>query len=126
MSLQSDLYTRLSSYSGLTALVGTRIYPVAASQTSTMPYCVYQVISRERQYSHQGFSNLERYRVQISCVAADPDVVRDVVTQVIAAMEGWPAANSMVQSCLHDGDFDDFDEDVKVYHVPVDFLIWYG
>ncbi len=126
MSFRSDLYSRLSGYSGLAALVADRIYPVKASQTTDTPYCAYQIIDRKRIYSHQGFTGLERYRVQISCVGNDPDAARAVVEQVIAAMEGWPVVNNRVQSCFHDDDFDDFDEETKALMVPVDFLIQYG
>jgi len=126
MSFQSDLYSRLSGYAGLTALVDYRIYPATASPTSATPYCTYQIIHPQRFYSHQGFTGLVRYRVQVSCVAADPDTARNVATQVIAAMEGWPDANSAVQSCFHDGDFDEYDEQAEVHHVPVDFLVHYG
>lgn len=125
MSFRSDLYSRLAGYAGLTALVDYRIFPAKAGPTATTPYCTYQIIHPQRFYTHQGFTGLVRYRVQISCLADDPDTARDVATQVVAAMEGWPAANSSVGSCFHDGDFDDHDELTERYHVPIDFLVHY-
>lgn len=124
MSIETDLYTQLSTHAGLTALVSTKIYPVLAPQKVDLPYCVYLKVSNVRQYSHQGFSNLERVRLQISCFAKTYSTAKDVAAQVIAAMEAWSA--SSVQAVIPDGEEDLYEEDTETYHIPLDFIVWYG
>ena len=126
MALESDLYTRLSGYAGLIALTSTRIYPLQAPEDVASPYCVYMTVSRARQYSHDGYGNLDRCRVQVSCYGTTYASAHAVAAQVTAAMEAWPASNTKVQSCLHDGEQDFFEEETETYHVPIDFIVWYG
>lgn len=124
--IEEDLYSQLSTYEGLTALVKTRIYPLVAPQTVQVPFCVYTKISNERQYSHGGFSNLERVRMQVSCYAETYAGTRAVVAQVIAAIAAWPAVNAKVQAALQENEVDFYDDGTQLYHLPVDFFIWYG
>lgn len=133
MSVETDLYGHLSTYAGLTPLTGTRIYPMKAPPGTASPYCTYQVVSDLRQYSHAGYSGLSRYRVQVSCFANDTKAgapgypsVKAVAAQVLAAMEAWHSSNPKVQSCLLDGDHDEFEESVSACHIPLDFIVWYG
>jgi enamine deaminase RidA (YjgF/YER057c/UK114 family) len=47
MELNDALYSYLSGYSGLTALVSSRIYPDKLSDRCTLPAVTYQLISEE-------------------------------------------------------------------------------
>lgn len=132
MGLKDDLYSRLSTYPGITALISTRIYPGVGPEGMTSSYAVYSVVSRRRVYSLGGFSHLTEYRVQVSCFAQLPLVsgeprAQAIAEQVIAAMENWPATNSKVQSCLQDGqeDLPERAGSVVYEHVALDFLIQY-
>ena len=126
--IEEDLYSHLSTYAGLTALVGDRVYPVAAPQGIKPPFCVFLKVSNQRQYSHQGFSNLEQARLQVSCYADDPLEAKQVAAQVTAAMEAWPGVNVKAQAVFQDDETDLHDEyqSTGLYHVSVDFLVWYG
>lgn len=42
MSIESAVYTRLAGYAGVSALVGTRIYPLYLPQTPTYPCIAYR------------------------------------------------------------------------------------
>lgn len=132
MSMETDLKTQLFGHAGLTALVGTRIRPVLAPGKLEAPYCVYMVVSQVRQYSHDGYGNLDRYRAQISCFTQDKDgssgygQAAAVAAQVIAAMEAWPAANVRVQACFLEDRGDLYEEETGYYHIPLDFIVWYG
>lgn len=124
--IEEDLYSHLSTFTGLTALVGDRVYPVTAPQTVQAPFCVFFKVSDARIYSHQGFSGLERVRVQISCYAETYLEAKQVAEQVTAAMEAWLAANVKVQASFQENELDMYDSETGLYHVPVDFFIWYG
>jgi hypothetical protein len=132
VSIETDLHSHLAAYAGLTALVGTRIYPLKAKSDAATPYCVHQIISDVRQYSHSGFSGLSRYRVQVSCYGEDTEAasgyatVKAVAAQVVAAMEAWHTSNAKVQSCLCEDGPDDYNEATEACHIPLDFIVWYG
>jgi hypothetical protein len=125
VSIESDLYSYLSTYAGLIPLVGDRIYPLVAPQSVQAPYCTYQKISSGRQYSHSGFSNLSRPRMQVSCFAPTYLQAKAVAIQVIAAIEAWPGSGS-VQAAFTENEQDLYDPDTKLYYIPVDFFVYYG
>jgi hypothetical protein len=103
MSLKASLYTYLSTYAGLTALIGTRIYPSGdVPQGPVIPYCVYSRPNSERVYSHQGFSSLTDDNLQINCYSTTTLSVEAIEAQVIAAIEAWPATNGSVQAAFVD------------------------
>jgi hypothetical protein len=100
MSLKSSLYTYLSTYAGLTALIGTRIYPAAEVPQGLKTYCAYSQLSNDRTYSHQGFSHLEDTDLQINCYAETTLSADAIAAQVTLAIEAWPAANADAQAAF--------------------------
>lgn len=123
MGLIADLHTRLTTYPGLTELVGNKVWPVQARQGAVMPYCVFFQVSGGRKYSHSGYSNLQRPRIQVSCYARTYDGAKEVAAQVTAALESWSSVNAKVCGVFQQNEVDLSEEDW--YHVPVDFFIWY-
>lgn len=117
MSLETKLYQMLSTHPGLSIL--TDVFPVIAPENTKAPYCVYEQVSGGREYTHQGYAGLKRPRVQISCYGSTYEQAKEVAAQVTAAMENW------VYPCFQAGESDGFEEDVGLYHVPVDFYINY-
>jgi hypothetical protein len=45
-TMDAALFSRLSSFAGLKALIGTRIYPAPAPQNAAYPLVTYQEVSR--------------------------------------------------------------------------------
>ena len=134
MSYGSDLYTQLSGYAALAALVGTRIYPRQVRQPTEPPYLVTVKVSDVPVYSHQGYSHLRRIRQQVSVFAKTDASAEAVVAQLKLAMEAWPAANSSVQMCMMLEDYGLLEEEAanpdgsgqSLLHNPVDFLVYYA
>ena len=134
MSYGSELYTQLSGYSALAAIVGSRIYPRQVRQPTKPPYLVLEKVSDIPYNSHQGYSHLRRIRQQVSVYASSDTEAEAVVAQVKAAMEAWPAANASVQMCLMLDDYGLLDEEAanpdgsgqSLLHNPVDFMIHYA
>lgn len=121
-NLQTQLYTQLSGYAGLSALVSTRIYPSKAPQTLTpsQSYVVYHQISERPIHSHQGYSSLREVRMQVSCMAKNYDAARAIAEQVKLAMDAW----TWPQACLRDGDTELYDPESGCEHIALDFIIW--
>lgn len=129
--IETALFQYLSAHVGLTALVGSRIYPMQAPAGAAKPCLVYTLISIDRKQSHDGYSGVQVIRMQISCFAAAWETdgttvgVKAVAAQVIAAMEAWEGATD-IQAVFPAGEQDLFEEETQLYHTPLDFEIWYG
>lgn len=119
--IESALYTRLTTYAPLTALISTRTYPVVAPQGTTLPYCVYRKVSPGRRYTMDGYAGIQRPRMQVSCYGATYGQAKGVAAQLIAAVESWAG----VESAWVENEVDFYDKDTNTYHVPVDFFAWY-
>ncbi len=119
MTIEAKIETRLS------ALAGGRIYAVTPPKNIALPCVVYVIVSRARMYSHSGVSKLNRYRVQMSCYAEGYAAAKDLADSVTVSMESWSAADTNIQGIFHENEEDIYEKDTGLYHVPVDFMIWY-
>lgn len=129
--IETDLYAYLAAYSGLTALVGTKIFPIVAPQGTARPCVVFLKVANDRKYTHTGFAGLSETRVQVSCYAdayeTDGATVGAlaIAAQVTAAMEAWPGAAG-IQAVFADGERHIYEEETDVHHIPLDFIVWHG
>jgi len=123
MGLTEDFYTRLSTYPGLTALVSDRIWPNEAEQGVKNPYCVYSQVSGGRRYSHSGYSNLQRPRMQVNCYADTYEMAKDIATLVTEAIESWFSVKT--GGNRQQNEIDLIDPATGFHVVVVDFFIWY-
>lgn len=126
MSFKTDLYDYLSTYPGLTALVGKKIYRVKVDQRAQPPYITWQIVSNIRTYSHQGNSGLNKISLQISCFANTTVENDAIAAQVAMAIDAWPGSNSKVQSAFVEDDPDNYEEDTDRFFIPVEAVIQYG
>jgi hypothetical protein len=120
MSFETALFNRLSSQ--LSTSVGTRIYPAVAPLTATLPYLVYRKVSANKQYEHSGPSSLTFDRVQVSVFSAGYVAGKAIAQDVTVALEGWGDAQAVFKA----NELDLYESGPKVYHTPVDFLIWHN
>ena len=134
-TLDSALYAKLSEVTSVTA-----VYNQVAPQNTVLPYLVFNVISERPQNTHDGFADLTRSRVQVSVFSAGYAAVQLIVDDILTALasktytvyfimpefpinfDGWPD----VQSVFNVNELDIFEEATKIYHCPLDFLIWHS
>ena len=88
MSIETDLYATLSNDAGVSALVGTRIYPSLAPESAALPRIDYQNVAGSRINTLPGVSDMIRKRIQINCNANTYAGSKDLAAAVIAALEG--------------------------------------
>lgn len=130
MSVETALWRRLRASPEVTELVGQRITPVKRGTTDgweKLPAITYQRISPTRIHHMDGPATLARPRVQISCWSASWDEARAVAGAVTAALDGWMdlRASPPVLGVQVEGGPDQYDEDTKTHHIPVDVLVWH-
>lgn len=125
--IEQALYTILSGHAGLTALVGSRIYPLILPQSPLLPAVIYQRVDAAREGTHDGPSGLAHPLFQLSCWALDFDQARAVVAQVRLALDGYTGTVGGVEiEAIQSGHEDDqYEQDTKIYHSSIDFDIWH-
>lgn len=134
-TVEDALYTRLSGYSGLSALVGTRISPLKLTQNSTLPAVTFQRISANRVHAMGADPGIVTARYQVTSWGDGKDGadgygdVKDVAVQVLAALSRYSGTVGTIQIdgiFFDDGsDNDVYDPETERVGVAQDFIVHY-
>jgi hypothetical protein len=132
ITIEEGLYNRLSTYSGLTTLISTRVYPLKLPQTVTLPAITYQRISTPRELTHdQKAGGLALPRFQFNCWGTTFSSVKAVVKQLRECLNGFSGtfgsgANTVaVGGVLSANEIDFNDPDSGLYWTAVDYFIYH-
>lgn len=123
MSIGQALYETLGQFAGLSALVGTRIFPDEAPQGASRPYVVWGEVSLVQASDLNGSAEsggLNNYRIDVTCYAVKAIDAREVDHQVRLAME----AATQFKSLLMDARSLEFEADTKLFSMQSDFSVW--
>lgn len=122
LSLGASLFAALTADDGITALVGTRVFPDEMPQAETVPAIVYTVITDPKASTFTG-ATLRHARVQIDAYARtmkEAGAVQVEVERVIGAMNTPSPGLSAVQETART-----FFDSLNRYHrVEMEFTIW--
>ncbi|MDL1909694.1 DUF3168 domain-containing protein [Chloroflexi bacterium CFX6] len=88
MSLESALASEITELPGVAGLIGDRVYPVAAPQTSASPFITYRRVTGEVQYTHEGESRIQRARFQLSAIADTYETVIELAEAIRSGLSG--------------------------------------
>lgn len=86
--LAAALHGRLAADAGVSAIVGTKIYPVAVGQKAEAPYIRYLIVSDPRPQHMKGYDGARQTLVQIDCYAAEYGVSRTLAQACVDALAG--------------------------------------
>ena len=89
MELEEALTAHLKAQSGLTALVGQRIYPDEIPQGTKLPCVCYIKISDIKEHQYIGQDSFERPVYQLTAFAATKPSARQVTNQLKAALSDY-------------------------------------
>jgi len=120
VAVEEDIYSALSGYAGLSALVSARIYPIKAKQKPTYPLIVYRRISNNELNSLDG-GGKSNSRYQFSVYASSYTSARLVRDQIKLAM----AASSLSNVLISDIDLD-FNDEPEKYSIVLDYSLWHN
>ena len=128
MAVEDGLYAELAGNAGVSAIVGTRIYPEQRPQNSAVPAITYQRVSVERLQTLTGPVALTNVRVQINCYDNNYSGVKTLSVAVRSALDGVVnslGGTTIQQAWLEGGDTDlgVIDGDSEVRQVSLDFII---
>jgi hypothetical protein len=89
MKIYQALYTYLSTESGVAAIAGTRGFPNVVPQDQNYPAWAYQQISGDDLMPHDGPTNFNFARYQITCVAESYIEAQDLALAIQVALDGF-------------------------------------
>lgn len=126
-TIEEAMVARMNAHAGLTALVGTRTYPLRVPQDATMPAIAYQKISSPKTQSHSGGSHLAQSRIQLTIEADSYESVKATADQVRACWEGYKGTvgGVRIDAALVQDDRDGWSEQHGAPVVRVDVMVWH-
>jgi len=130
MLIEQALMTYLLAQSGITSLVGQRIYFVQAPQDTETPYIVVTKVSGVREHSHDGSSHLAHPRFQFSVFATTYSSAKSIASALQTALQGYSGtmggeSGVSVGATFYENEMDFYETESQLYHVPVDYIIWH-
>lgn len=116
------VYTQLAADAGVSALVGTRIYPRRLPQSPTVPAITYQRISSGPQL---GTTSLRRSRYQLNCWDLTPDGVQALADVVKGALEEHSDTDQTpgIKMAEIINEIDTTDDETELERVIVDVML---
>lgn len=127
--IEPALFTRLSTFAGLTALVSTRVYPGVAPQNAALPFVTYRRVSAVRPWGMGSDAGIVMARVQLDTFALSYAAARSVAEQVRGALQRWrdEAAAVPVLDCTIEGETDLYEPDATppLFHAVTDVMLTY-
>lgn len=110
MSLYADIFTKISSIAGMSALVGRRVFHRRADQGTETPYIVYYAVGGSPGIALDGPTGLDKKRVQVDIYADTSDAgeqVADKVRTLHGDKSTW--GDHDMQACFVMDDADDIE-----------------
>lgn len=131
MSFETDFASAVAAYSGVSALIGSRIYHAELRQGSQLPAVVFQRIATSFMHTHSGLNAVRVARVQLDCWAADEAQALSLAAAVIASLETFNLADdqsvpvSFPNLALTQFPLNDREADPPVYRQVLEARIWF-
>lgn len=129
--IEAGLFAFLSADAGISAVVGTRIYPLRVPEDATLPALAYHKISGPSEHSKDGDMNLNHPRFQFTCWADKYADAKAGRTAVVAALNGFANGGTMggavvVEQVIVTDDMDLHDPQSLEFGASVDAIIWHS
>ena len=126
MSVESELYTRLTTHAGLSALVVLRVFPGHLPQGATLPAISYSRVSAGRPSAMGTDIGLVEARFQIDVWDDDYLGLVAVKEQVRAALQRWSTSSgTIVRDTFFENEIDLYEDELEIHHAALDFRPWY-
>ncbi|MDD4986620.1 MAG: DUF3168 domain-containing protein [Dehalococcoidales bacterium] len=130
MLIEQALTTELIATTGITSLVGKRIYYLQAPQNVTKPYIVIEKLDSPEISTHDGPSGLASPRFSFSAYAATYSEAKTISAALKTALDGYNSTMGgtgglAIDIPQRDDEWDNYDVELKLYEVISEYTIWY-
>jgi len=128
MTIEAAINATLAAHSGITAIVGTKIYPGNAGQDATLPWLVFRNVSDNPAHVLGGLPTLTEARFEFTAYAATYKQAAEISGQVKLCLRGFTGVMGgtggvNVSACLDQGGPNAYEGDPKVFLSSTDFMI---
>lgn len=123
--ISEGIFSLLSTDAGVSALVGTRVYPVRLPTNPTYPCVRYLIVGGSSDPTFKT-SGLQRIRLQVDGFGAthkSADAVRDAVTALLDGYVGTLSDGTYVQNITQIQPLDYDDPDALAFRCMVEFYV---
>lgn len=119
------LYYILKNDSGVSAIVGTKIYSRTASQGAAAPFIVMTIVSVDPQDTKDRPSSVDHVRVQIDCYEVDYGKVEVLHDAVRDALDNNVGTHNTVKvdGLKYETENDIVDEDTDLFRRSADYIV---
>ena len=120
--IETVFRSALTSATSVTAIVGTRIYPLVLPTDPTLPAIEFTFVAGLNIPTMDSMG-VQKYRVEVNCWG---DTYGDAVSlryAVVKALSGYTSGNSSIQYLMPQ---DDFDDDLLQYRATAEFYVFDG
>ena len=129
-SIEEALYAKLIATAGVTALVGTRIYPASSAQATdpALNYLTYARVGGQPYHTHDGPAGLRWARMSFMAHSPSYATAKAIAAAVLAALDGFKGTVGSVeiQAILSEMDMiDDYDPETRQQLVITDLMTAY-
>ena len=134
MTIESALYSHLSTKASIIALVSDRIYPQIAPNGTAYPFITFTVINEDHDHAMSGATGLANVSMQIDVwteTIADRVAVSEALRNALDGFTGDMGTEDLnIRSCFLDNRavFQETDTEGKgqpIYRASMDFSIWH-
>lgn len=130
-TIDEGLIAYLSAYSGLTALISTRVYLMRIPQNATLPCLTVTRVSTPRELTHDmsgASGTLAHPRFQFDAWATTYASAKAITDQLRAALNGHTGTTGTgitIRAALIDGEAPSFDTETELYRSQSEYIIWH-
>ncbi len=120
------IYSILSNAAGVSALVGTRIFPQKIPYAQDMPAITYFVIDNTPNNTKNGPSTYDYVRCQITAFGVNYSQAQDLASEIRSALDykTGTEAGVVISKCFFEDSNDIFDDsfgETGIHYVAMDF-----
>jgi hypothetical protein len=125
--IEDVIYSRLQAVSGVTALVGTRCYPIRRPADASLPLVVFERVSEENPPAMVQDPGNVIARFRFACQADSPENARVLAAEVKSAIGYYSSSSTtpVVDGCWPQSSFESFDMEADLFTVIKDFSVAY-
>jgi len=109
-SPEAAIRNRLVTTAAVSAIIGSKVYPVIAPAEATLPFLTWRRMSVQRQQSLSGPVGTPSVMLSVDLFAETYEAVRDLADNVRLSLDGWGGTfqNTVVANVSLDNESDGF------------------
>ena len=115
--IEDAIYSRLAGFAGLSALVGTRIYPMHLPQKPNFPCLAYRRVSSSPINALAVDTDIMTCNFDVASFSKTADECYSVAEQIRLSLQRWQGTESgvVVMDCMITNIDQDYQPDLEIY-----------